>query len=167
MATLRQYFKNNYALEWYQYGLKTKNDAIIKFTMHWIAFNWLYGESQGGSEREQIKAYCEQWQEELLSYPAFDTPEIQIFLEGPVYDSRGRHKNESQDIFKELTTGEGLDRVVSLLKTIYQVRCNLFHGQKMLHNDRDVCLVESSSVILEGYLNAVLNYDKRYRFSVK
>lgn len=47
-------------------------------------------------------------------------------------------------------------QVESLLITIYQVRCNLFHGSKSLHNPRDLELVRSSSIILEGYLKAYL-----------
>ena len=176
---MQDYFKRDYARQWYSYGLDTKNDKIIKFIMHWIAFNWLYGEASGGSERDNIANYCAQHKVELADYDAFNAPEIAVFLEKPVHDARSEHKyrpkqeGKRRDIRDEIfdvlvdEKAENSDRIAALLLTCYQVRCNLFHGQKRLCNARDVSLVENSSVILEGYLNAVLNYNKRYRFGVK
>ena len=42
--------------------------------------------------------------------------------------------------------------IASLIGTLYQVRCNLFHGSKSLRINRDIELVKYSAVILEGYL---------------
>jgi len=53
--------------------------------MHWIAFNWMYCESRGSSERERIKTFCRRNSRKLLLYDPFDTDEVQVFKEGPVY----------------------------------------------------------------------------------
>ena len=53
--------EKDYALEWYRYGLEKNDDAIVKFMMHWIAFNWLYSEYRRNSrslESEAIKEFC-------------------------------------------------------------------------------------------------------------
>ena len=118
-------------------------------------------------ERGKIKLFCEKNEKALLSFDAFDkvnTPEINVFLEGPVFDSRGYHRKRSEDVFAIVHDGSGIERVSNLLLTFYQVRCNLFHGQKTLRCERDIELVEKSSVLLQGYLDAVFKYNKDKSF---
>ena len=152
--------EKNYALEWYKYGLQKNDEAVVKFMMHWIAFNWLYSEFKHSSntrESDAITEYCKYEYEKLSRYDAFSTPEIDIFLDKPVCDiRRGRITEDGKSRFKTLRWGSGIDQLTSLLLTIYHVRCNLFHGSKSLREDRDIQLVRASSIILEGYLRAVL-----------
>lgn len=164
MRDLSEYFKKNYAYEWYAYGLESKKDDIIKFAIHWIAFNWLYGDYGGRDERESIKAFCNSNEEVLSSFDAFSKPEIKLFLEQPVYDARGHCRKRSEEIYEKVTKGSGIEQITNLLLTFYQVRCNLFHGQKILRCERDIALVENSSVLLQGYLDAILNSNKKTRF---
>ncbi len=51
-------WKNNYAWEWYKYGLQKKDDEIIKLMFHWIAFNWLYSKYSGRT-RGQIEKFVD------------------------------------------------------------------------------------------------------------
>ena len=46
--------------------------------------------------------------------------------------------------------------VEALLMTLYQVRCNLFHGSKSLRVERDRELVRASANILEKYMEALV-----------
>ena len=149
-----------HALEWYRYGLEKNDDAIVKFMMHWIAFNWLYSEYRRNSrslESEAIKEFCKNKYEKLSRFDAFSSPAIAIFLEQPVRDIlNGRVTSEGKDRYWSLVHDSGLEQLTSLILTIYHVRCNLFHGSKSLKIDRDVELVRASSIILEGYLREVL-----------
>ncbi len=150
----------NYALEWYTYGRNNNYDEIIKFMMHWIAFNWLYSGYQRyneTSEAEAIKIYCEENYDKLSRFNAFESPAINIFKEAPVADARyGGVTKKGRERFKALCEEDGLEQLTSLMLTLYQVRCNLFHGSKSLMIERDVELIKSSSVILEEYLGTVL-----------
>ena len=101
----------------------------------------------------------------MLLFDAFEKPEIQVFMEKPVNDARGRYEKQTEKIYNDLIHNTGIEKVTDLLLTFYQVRCNLFHGQKVLRCDRDVELVEKSSVLLEGYLDSILNKRKK-RFTL-
>lgn len=143
----------NNALEWYKYGLERNDDFFSRFIMHWIAFNWLYAECDEMSERESIRAFCRYNTEKLRKYDAFSTEAIKIFWEEPVKDSRSGlhpyHEKQYQRLKKDRS-------ITDLFLTMYQVRCNLFHGSKSIYRDRDIALVRASAEILEGYLKALL-----------
>lgn len=152
--------RKEYALKWYEYGLDNNLDYISRFMMHWIAFNWMYCESSGGSERKCIKVFCQRNKEKLLLYDPFDTDEVQVFKEGPVYRTGGAPSNDDpEELHKDIRDGRGntLERATSLLLSVYQVRCNLFHGGKSPDNRRDLKLVESSAEIMNGYLRVLLS----------
>ena len=152
--------RKEYALKWYEYGLDNNLDYISRFMMHWIAFNWMYCESSGGSEWKRIKVFCRQNEQKLLLYDPFDTDEVQVFKEGPVYRVRGAQSNDDpEELCKDIRKGRGnaAKRATSLLLSVYQVRCNLFHRGKSLDNRRDLKLVESSAEIMNGYLRMLLS----------
>ena len=146
--------KPNYASEWFEYGLK-EDDSIIKFMMHWIAFNWLYSECRREQERSNIKMFCYQNYDRLSAYDAFSSDAFQVFKEAPVRDETSGRTDRS--LYISMLEDRGEKRLVSLFLTLYQVRCNLFHGSKSLHVKRDIELVRAASVILEGYMNALLS----------
>lgn len=152
MNSLNHFSDSNNALEWYKYGLERGNDFFGRFIMHWIAFNWLYAETYRQGERENIKAYCKANEHRLKKYDAFSTEAIQVFMQQPVRDSLRGYKR--LDVFQNLKRNNSIE---ALLLTIYQVRCNLFHGLKNIHRDRDIQLVRASAEIMEGYLKALLD----------
>ena len=172
---IEDYTKKDYAFEWYSYGLAHEDDAIIKFVLHWIAFNWRYktmatlpkfqNRRNKPSEKDLINEFCDMYFEKLQNYDAFSTPEFDIFNEGAVYSYKAEEGNKFEEQcdnnFKALKTSKGKDRVKALFNTLYVVRNNLFHGSKALKNPRDVKLVQSSSIILEGYLKEVIK-DARF-----
>jgi hypothetical protein len=120
----------------------------------------MYCESSGSSERERIKAFCKQNSQKPLLYDPFDTDEVQVFKEGPVYRVRGAQSNDDpEELCKVIRESRGNtpERATSLLLSVYQVRCNLFHGGKSPDNRRDLKLVESSAEIMGGYLRVLLS----------
>lgn len=147
-------YGENTPLEWYYFGLKHKSDNIIKFMTHWFAFNWLYDEMSGRTERDRIIKFCEEKMNILAKYDAFSDEAISVFLEYPVKSEKHHMYKYANERFNAVKNKS----ISALFETMYMVRCNLFHGSKSMRNSRDVKLVESSAVILEGYLNVYLKY---------
>lgn len=146
--------EKQYALEWYNYGLEKGDDKIVKFMMHWIAFNWLYSECRQESDDKNIEEFCKRNFDKLSRYDAFGTGAFLVFADGPVRDEAHGYSREGR--YRRMMNGTDLEGVTNLLLTIYQVRCNLFHGSKSLYIERDIELVHSSATIMEGYLKALL-----------
>lgn len=115
--------------------------------MYWIAFNWLYGEeSDEVFERRKIVKFYKDHMNIFNNYDPFCDPNIELFEEGPIYsDNPGRDTTED-------FVGIKNKKAEHLLLSIYQVRCNLFHGSKQLRVERDQKLVKASANILERYL---------------
>lgn len=149
--------KNN-ALDWYKYGLERNDDFFSRFIMHWIAFNWLYAECNEDRERDGIRAFCRNNAEKLRKYDAFSTEAIKVFLEEPVKDSRSGLQPYHEKQFQQIKTKQS---ITDLFLSMYQVRCNLFHGSKSIYCERDVALVRASAELLEGYLRVLLFPDQQ------
>ena len=144
-------YERNIALEWYQYGLEHHDDSFMRFMMHWIAFNWLYSSEEGEqTERQKIKKYYKHNRKMFDKYDPFVYSYIKIFLQSPIFNDLNLN-----DSFRDYE-GVKQNSVESLLMSIYQVRCNLFHGSKSLRSERDLELVSASANILEGYLRVLL-----------
>ncbi len=142
--------KRNVALEWYEYGLEKHDDFFMRFMMHWIAFNWLYSEKQAGDERQKIKEFYRDNKAKFEKADAFSMPDIDVFMECPIFDSASGSRRDRE--YERIRRYD----IEALLMSLYQVRCNLFHGSKCLHNDRDQRLVLASANILERYMKALL-----------
>ena len=131
------------------------------------------------SERELIKDFIRNYRDIFKSCLDFSDPMMDVFFEAPVleksasatgldwfqskagildelYDMIGFYydKGECRHIMNMhldlLNDGNNkLSRIQILFMYIYQVRCNLFHGNKTPTPERDWRLVESSAQILE------------------
>ena len=148
---MKELYDRNIAAEWFERGLAAGEDFIIRFMMYWIAFNWLYSESEKQGECDKIKDFCAGHLQTLHKYDAFASKSISIFLTYPVNDMRTGIAREER--FAKMKNEKS---IVDLITTIYQVRCNLFHGSKSLHNLRDIELIKASAVLMEGYLKVLL-----------
>lgn len=143
-------YERNIAAEWYQYGLKTGDDFFMRFMMHWIGFNWLYNQIPGRDERQKIKKFYEQNRNSFDKVDPFSMPEIDVFLKNAVFDmAKGEPRTVDYQNLKRYS-------VEALLLTLYQVRCNLFHGSKSLRVERDKDLVRASADILEKYMKVLV-----------
>jgi hypothetical protein len=65
---------------------------------------------------------------------------------------RGKGNDTSQFIVAFQAASDELERLINLFMVIYQVRCNLEHGQKSPSRDRDIQLCRAS----EPFVRAVL-----------
>lgn len=176
------------ARAWYEYARKTGDDSVAKFMMYWIAFNFMYSDyckllrnGRRNSERNQIQRLCSDRRYELMHYNPFDedTESVGEFLKNPVLEGRDRPSEnmvpqlspdvrkppcrmDPEELWGVVCLGHGLVRAQCLLLTLYQVRCNLFHGSKGPDYPRDQDLVKAAAVIIHGYMKALLHIDRPF-----
>ena len=147
----------SYARDWFERGC-CSNDPVVKFMMHWIAFNWLYRGCDKDGEKTKIIEFVNDNFLTLEHFNAFSTPDFEVFRERPVngiYHQRVITYNRE---YNDLIGGCGRKKKVkSLFITIYHVRCNLFHGSKSLLIPGEVRLICAAANILEGYMAALLD----------
>lgn len=158
-------------MNWYQFGIEHNDPFFVKFVALWMAFNEQFSSIKKPAprdknikyldyaERTKINIYCEKNVQKMESVHqlVWNSPCIQIFLKEPVKDMRAGTLTESnQDDFDNLTSKRGIEQTKALLQTIYQVRCNLFHGSKSPDEQRDIDLVRCSGEIMEMYMNAIM-----------
>lgn len=133
------------AREWLNRGLRSK-DPIDLLTNAWRGFNNLFYSSIGNSEREKINNYLSSNLTESFAKTLIDNhlPEIKYLLSQPVIDMRGNGKDTGESLHNYNNADNNLERLKSLFTIIYQVRCNLEHGQKSPTNERDILLCTSA-----------------------
>lgn len=85
-------------------------------------------------------------------YDPFCSPASSIFLQSPVNDMYFENTDRAKDNFEKVKYHDSLG-----LLTIYQVRCNLFHGSKSLRAERDMLLVDSAAEIMGQYLKVLID----------
>lgn len=141
------------AREWLERGKKLA-DPIDAFSSYWRGFNNLFSSIGHGQERDQIKSYVgaritsEQSQEILDTNAA----NIDYLLSQPVIDMRGNGKDTSPNIQAFNIAVDSKAKLSELFMVIYQVRCNLEHGQKSPSRDRDVRLCACAAPVISYVL---------------
>lgn len=143
------------AQEWLQRSRKAE-DPIDGFSNAWRAFNNLYYQVNGPHERAKILHYLEESVNEELAAELLAQHEGQVsYLVGePVIDMRGNGRNTANHIQAFQVVDTSLGKLKELFMIIYQVRCNLEHGQKSPSRDRDVELCRSARPLVERVVEA-------------
>ena len=133
------------AKEWLDRGMES-TDPIDMFTNSWRGFNNLFYESAGRKERDKIRNYLLANVSEDVSTSLLReySEQIAYLLSQPVIDMRGNGRDTGKFIKKYKNSRTNQERMVALFFVIYQVRCNLEHGQKSPNEDRDIKLCSSS-----------------------
>jgi hypothetical protein len=143
--------------KWYTLALGgeiDRGDIFFRFMALWVAFNALYGSrhSYRRNERDQIEAYCQEQDVrsrhlQLLHSDHEYTGAVNTLKKAGVYsyrDREWRHIHELGDLRQ-------------VARCFYQVRNNLFHGNKA-GDLRDEELVAASytivSKLIEPHLDA-------------
>ena len=128
-----------------------------RFTNLWIAFNAIYGGEPDARERARVMAAvrrhlskgraravlarCDVPLQRILAIPPGD-----MLLDR--WDPRFRRR--SRELARTVRTrGTARDRLAAVGGILYQVRCNLVHGEKDPREQRDRMLVRESVRILE------------------
>ncbi len=129
------------AREWHERG-KQATDPIEAFSSFWRAFNNLYFGVCHGQERVRIKFYLrgnvsEAAAQQLLASCA---EQIDYLFSQPIIDMRGNGRDTAPHVEAFGIAADPVTKVEELFMVIYQVRCNLEHGQKSPRRERDVRL---------------------------
>jgi len=147
-----------------------------EFLRLWAAFNCIYGDEAGGPERDRVmrsvrRNLSHTTAQELIDRTSSAALEI---VKTPPGDMR---RDRSDPQFREQTkrcasiyqdsTKSGTERLAGLMAVIYQVRCNLLHGDKDPDDSRDMRLVRSSNAILQQVLPGLENGIKTTASSVR
>lgn len=111
-----------------------------------MGFNSLYSNSSSKTEVDSIKSFIDTNVDLKVAQELLDNHQIEItyFMTRPVIDMRGNGKSSQTDIDIFNSTDCAVSKLKSILMVIYQVRCNLMHGQKSPSRDRDVDLCKHS-----------------------
>jgi hypothetical protein len=133
------------SIEWLERGLN-QNDPIDCLSNCWMGFNSLYSNSSSKTEVDSIKSFIDTNVDLKVAQELLDNHQIEItyFMTRPVIDMRGNGKSSQTDIDIFNSTDCAVSKLKSILMVIYQVRCNLMHGQKSPSRDRDVDLCKHS-----------------------
>ena len=136
------------ASEWLERG-KAAHSPIEAFSDFWRGFNNLYGHGRA-SEIDRIKGYLSaRIPPDIASLIISTYPEqVAYLLSQPVIDMRGNGRDTATAIAAFQATTNQLDQLRELFVIIYQVRCNLQHGQKSPTVYRDLYLCECSAPIV-------------------
>jgi hypothetical protein len=141
------------AREWLERG-KAANSSIDAFTDFWRGFNKLYGHS-GAREIDRIKDYLSTHiptgvaSQIISAHPS----EVGYLLSKPVIDMRGNGRDTAAAIAAFQATTDPLLKLCEIFAVIYQVRCNLQHGQKSPTVDRDLKLCECSAPLVAAVVS--------------
>lgn len=102
--------------------------------------------------------------EEKMEYVLSDSFEkLEQKLKTEIAKRYKKAYEDSVDYYNKLCNGDPEEKMVNLILTIYQVRCNLFHGSKTPsgpRETRDSLLIESSAEIMEEYMKRLLGRDE-------
>ena len=137
------------AREWLERGRRAA-DQIDAFTDFWRGFNNLFSAVANGQERDKIRIFLngrlsETQAKEILESNAAG---VTYLLSQPVIDMRGNGKDTTPNIEAFKAATDSLVKLQELFLVIYQVRCNLEHGQKSPNRERDVRLCESAAPLV-------------------
>lgn len=131
------------------------------FTQPWAAFNHLYAQHRGNTERDCVMNFIRDHLSEVSAERVLDVAakSIDRLLELPpgdmrlsVVDKRFRVRSRQDAAVVRDATQGATERMAHLAAVLYQVRCNLLHGDKDPISTRDRRLVRACSQILDELL---------------
>lgn len=155
-------FPREVAQSWFSRASE-QSDEFDRFVALWFAFNALYNEfypTPDSSERQAIDAFVFATANRLdgrTMARILGKPEVLFFQARIIRDVRGGARDTAEDaIILASEDRPPRRRLKALLMILYQVRCNLFHGNKTYGRDSDNEVVRNAAKVLmevlQGYL---------------
>lgn len=141
---------------------KQEEDCFDRFVSLWFAFNALYNEFLYRYEKDAIIDLVDDRRyfigdrrlNKILSSPSVD-----FFKRRVIRDCKGTGQDTRQEQIKLKSFGPPKMRLKNLLLILYQVRCNLFHGNKMYGRDADNEVIGHASAVLLDIMNTYLEVE--------
>lgn len=136
---------------WWKLKGQRERDPFVRFFFFYVCFDaWVTAESGKDIDSQKIDWFLENENCLKEKWPDIQSSVTKSWLAGlkslsPVEDMRHSHRGEKIHLNDTEDLGE-------IIRFIYQVRCNLFHGSKSPMNAKDASLVELSGKILEKWI---------------
>lgn len=136
---------------WWKLKGQRERDPFIKFFFFYVCFDaWITAESGKDVDAEKIKWFLRNDNCLKSKWSDIQSSVTKSWLTGlkersPVEDMRPNHRGEKVCL-------NDIKNLEEVIKFIYQIRCNLFHGSKNPMNSRDANLVDLSGRILERWI---------------
>lgn len=136
---------------WWKFKGQRESDPFIKFFFFYICFDaWITALSQKDADQDKLEWFFNNdnclkshWQDIQSSITKSWIKNLSNL--SPIYDMRLGHRNRTVVL-------DDVENFEQIVKFIYQIRCNLFHGSKNLMDARDSNLVDLSGRILEKWI---------------
>jgi hypothetical protein len=157
-----------------------RHSPFLPFILTWMGFNgWMESVTDGGSDRAMLKALAdnlrmtEAYEQLFTGNEEFRRRVIAFSALWPVLNVRDVRKKLGRDAFWQFNRNElieacrladvrqepagwvegGVPSWPQLLRTLYLIRCNLFHGAKSPQVARDRHLVRHAGQILRAFIS--------------
>ncbi|MDD2745571.1 MAG: HEPN domain-containing protein [Candidatus Gracilibacteria bacterium] len=174
----------NRIISWYKKGEQEK-DAFDRYIYFWIAFNGYYYayrldtnsklkndykiflDGKSDSENQQIQFVAKEFKETFQKKIADET--IDSFDSFFDFQKNRKHSLGTGGVINlmanETVNYKQKEKLGQLLKMLYQIRCNLFHGGKCADIENDKKLVKEGSAVLQFFLERVLELNEDVHIS--
>lgn len=133
--------------------LSGREDVYFRFMALWVGFNAFltreYKHIRG--DREKVRAFANESSSASLHREELSTP---IYSKA-VEDLKERGVKDMQNINRVYGINSS-ECFTEVMECVYQVRCNLFHGDKQVDDERDNKLVEAAHAIVSIHLKSKL-----------
>lgn len=132
-------------------------DVFGSFIFIWISFNaWLEHLSMKTSDREMIEELRERaaCMNELVSAYDYVLKNDELFirsLRALIGKSREEPIRDVREIFPDVVIENEYD-YENVIRALYRIRCNLFHGGKDINEPRDQSLVSNAGALLRQWV---------------
>lgn len=140
------------AREWLDRGRNALSpfDALRDF---WAGFNRLYGHN-ARPVRERIRAYllANFRTDEAAAILASHVPELACLTKRPILDMRGNGRDTALDRETYFQSANAVEKLISIFMIVYQIRCNLEHGQKLPSSVEDSQFCAAGAAIVANVL---------------
>lgn len=136
---------------WWKLKGQREKDPFTKFFFFYVCFDaWITAESGKDADTKKIKWFLEndnflksKWPD--IQHSVTESWLISLKNLSPIEDMRLNHRGKKVYL-------NDIDNLGEIIKFIYQIRCNLFHGSKNPMNSRDSNLVYLSGRLLEKWI---------------
>lgn len=165
-------YNKDHIKHWYKRA-QEEESYTNKFISLWISFNAFYNSSEAKCKIVGIKEACKRSEGELAiieksceTFKDFkkltSSPEScfkcfqQYILDKP--DNPGFIQNMRHELSCKKSRGKEYSDVSCLsqyLRVVYQIRCNLFHGNKINDIEQDKVLIELACITLFEFLTSL------------
>lgn len=142
------------ARAWYLKA-RDEEDQFDRFVYLWFSFNILYSEYMTNDERWAIRKFVQSRVHSIRNVEQIlNHDDSRYFVRRIIRNCRIDDTQDTSELAAKLKNPRNLKtvRFEALMLILYQVRCNLFHGNKLFSSESDQEVVMHAANVLESIL---------------